>query len=240
MIAVTTVTMRKSVLKGGNNMLLRFLDTDVQCLPDVAIVTDDPLRVKMMVAHHVDCAIQVSENRGMSAYTGTVEGLPVGVYAVGFGISPIRLYLKEMIGLGVRHILYMGECVSHRADIAVNSIVIPCSASAEGARYDANTELAALCLSAAKQENIPVWETAITTEDQYWLAEKRDDSHDDVTDFASGVVFAYARGSGCAAASILTVTENSLSGERMGEAQRQSRFYHASKINIAAARLCQN
>ena len=212
--------------------MLRFLDGDVVRLPEKAIITDDPMRVKMLVAHHLDNAVQITENRGMSAYTGMVGDSPVGIYSVGFGISCTLLYLKEMVELGVRYILNMGECVSHVTGITVDEIIIPRFAVLGGINYYADTELFNKCLLTAKQEKIAVCTTAVYTNDKHWLDEKYETDNNAATDFASGAVFEYANTHQCAAASVLTVTEHSLSGERMGDAQRQSRFYNAAKIAI--------
>ena len=212
--------------------LLRFLDGDISRLPEKAIITDDPMRVKMLVAHHLDNAVQITENRGMSAYTGMVVDSPVGIYSVGFGVSCTLLYLKEMVELGVRYVLYMGECVSHVSDISVNEIIIPQSAVLGGIKYYADPELVDRCLSAARQAGITTCTASVSTNEQYWLHEAIEKDNDEATDFASGAVFKYANTHRCTAASVLTVTENSQSGERMGDAQRQSRFYNAAKIII--------
>jgi|GEM_PF-1413690 len=213
-------------------MIQRFIDSDVHCLPDWAVVTDDPMRVKMLVAHHLDNAVLISENRGMLAYTGTVDGFPLGIYSVGFGETSTLLYLKEITGLGVTSVLYIGECVSHTAELSLNEIVIPESASRRGITYYADAELVKKCLSAAKQERISIRKMEILTEDEYWLNQKQKGEHYGVTDFASGAVFKYANTCNFTAASVLTVSENSLSGERIGDAQRQSRFHSAAKIAI--------
>ena len=213
-------------------MLKRFIDSDVHNLPDWAIVTDDPMRVKMLVAHHLDNVSLISENRGMLAYTGTICGVPIGMYSVGFGETSTLLYLKEMIDLGVTSVLYLGECVSHITELHLNEIVIPQSACRGSITHYADAGLFEKCLSAAKQGEIPVRKMAIGTEDKYWLDHKKKGEHYRVTDFASGAVFEYATACGLTAASILTVSENSLSGQRIGDAQRQSRFHSAAKIAI--------
>ena len=216
-------------------MLQRFIDSDVRCLPDWAIVTDDPVRVKMLVAHHLDNAALISENRGMSAFTGTVDGFPVGIYSVGYGEASTLLYLKEMTDLGVTGALYIGECVSHTADIALNEIVIPQSANRGDVTYHADAGLVEKCLLAAKQEKISTTKIEISTNDKYWVSQKREREQYRITDFASAAVFEYADICNITAASVLTVSENSLSGERIGDAQRQSRFYNAAKIVFTLA-----
>ena len=49
-------------------------------------------------------------------------------------------------------------------------------------------------------------------------------------DYASGAIAQYAGDHGFAALSVLTVSQNLITGERIGEHERQSRFNAAARI----------
>lgn len=188
-------------------------------LPESVILTDDPMRARMLAAHWLENATQIYELRGMAGYTGSYKGAEIALLSSGYGESAALLYLHEAVRLGARRVVYTGECISHHTDVRLRDIVIP-----EGG----DAVLLRRALAASKEYGIPVKALPVATDDRFFLREVPASA--EVTDFAAGAVAEYAAGHGIAALSVLTVSRNTKSGEAVEEHERQSRFHDAARL----------
>ena len=188
-------------------------------LPARAVVTDDPMRAKMLAAHWLDSAEVIYDLRGMIGYTGSYKGAPISLIAAGYGESAAMLYLHDARMLGVKRVIYMGECISRIREIKLRDVIL-----ADGG--DAALTLCAQ--TAAKQLPIVATVRGVVTNDRLFLDEII--AQADIVDFASGAAVRYAAGHGLAVLSVLTVSQNTVTGEKMEEHERQSRFNAASQL----------
>lgn len=195
-------------------------------LPERAVLTDDPMRARMLAAHWLENAAPLYELRGLEGCVGGYRGAGIALLSVGYGESAALLYLHEAAQLGVKRVIYMGECVSHEADLRLRDVIIP-----EGA----DPALLACALEAARQSGLSVNILGVTTDDRFFLGAGGDSRG--ITDFASGAVARYAAGHGLAALSILTVSQNTANGEGLEEHERQSRFHDAARLTFEALAL---
>ena len=188
-------------------------------LPEYAVITDDPMRTKMLASHWLDNAKAIYELRGLVGYSGNYKDAALALITAGFGETSALLHLHDAYLLGVRRFIYMGECVSRVPDVKLRDVVI-----AQGG----DAELTSAALRASIQFSIPALMRDVATDDRLFL--KKTDISGDVVDFASGAVAGYAAAQGIAAISILTVSQNTASGERMEEHERQSRMHAAAQL----------
>jgi len=76
------------------------------------ILTDDPMRAKILVAHHLEYAEPVYENGDVFIYNGSYNGS--GISLISAGSTPPPSCVKELKSLGVSGLLYIGDCSSIR------------------------------------------------------------------------------------------------------------------------------
>lgn len=210
----------------------RLLERGRGMLPERAILTDDPMRVRMLAAHHLEYAKQYSDLRGMTGFIGSYKGVPLVVQAVGYGGAAVVAYLHEMSALyGVKVVLYTGECISRDASVKLREIITVSDAYGISDAADADSLLLRNASLASSNYSIPMRTCTVHTDDLYGTDKLAPCCTDaSLIDFATHSLYSYARRRSLAALSILTVSENEASGECVDEAERQSRFHAASRL----------
>ena len=183
--------------------------------PVRVILTDDPLRAKMLAAHHLDCAALEYEQEDVLLFFGSYKEHPIALVSTGFGQGAILDYINDAKRFGVQEILYIGECVSTSRDYAVRSVIL-----ADGGDHS----LTARARVVAAVLNSPAVLAHVFPENNI------KDDLDGVTDAVTADFYALTEASGIAALSVLTVTENTASGEKMEEHERRSRLYAAARL----------
>ena len=189
-------------------------------LPRNVILTDDPMRAEMLVAHHLDNARLVSETRGLRCYAGTYKDVPLAVAACGFGTSAAMLCLKEAYELGAGNAVYIGECITLSGRYSLMDIIVPKGSDAKLTRNikaAANAKKAALHLA------------DVHTDDEFPLSRVAPDGCD-IIDFAHEGLCGIAVKFGLEMASLLVVSEDARTGGRIDESVRQSGFHTAAQL----------
>ena len=193
-------------------------------LPRNIILTDDVMRVEMLAAHYLNDARLVSESRGMRSYAGTYKDVPVAAVACGFGRTAAMLHLKEAHGLGAGNVVYIGECISLTERYALMDNIIP---NGYGAKLSQNLK------AAANAKNVKLHFTDVRTDDGFLLSRIKPE-HCEVIDFAHEGLCVIADDLGVEMISLLVVSENARTGERIEENVRQSGFHIASQLAFEA------
>ena len=178
-------------------------------LPRRAILTEDPLRARMLVAHHLEYAEPVYENDDILMYSGSYNGTAIALISTGFG--PVAPWLAEAGRLGVSELLYIGECVSQSHPLRT---VVLADSGDDALLMRAKNEAARI--------DIPVIVQNVSSQ--------RDAPQGSVFAPVATEMSEYARENGLALLSILTVTVDSRTGEEMEEHERRSRLYAASRL----------
>ncbi|HEX2857790.1 MAG TPA: purine-nucleoside phosphorylase [Propionibacteriaceae bacterium] len=100
----------------------------------LVLMPGDPRRAARIAEEFLDDAVQVSDVRGIGAYTGTYQGTPMSVMASGMGIPSISIYATELFRFyGVRRIVRVGTCGGISAKVAVRDVVIASAAHTNSA-----------------------------------------------------------------------------------------------------------
>ena len=98
------------------------------------IMAGDPVRVKYIAENFLKNPVLYNNVRGILGYTGTYKGKKVSVQAHGMGIPSIGIYTWELFNFyDVDKIIRIGTCGSYKEDVKLGSIVI-----AQGACTDSN------------------------------------------------------------------------------------------------------
>ena len=201
----------------------RFIITD--SLPERVIMTDDPARVRAISSHYVDRVETMYEHRGMIGCSGEYQGVALAMISCGFGESAAILYLEEAVSLGARELIYLGEGISLTRGVNLMDVVIPKGGS---------QILEKLIVTIANSIPIPVKMIETITYDRFWCSgvNVQEERGWDITDFAAGAVQAVSSARGVSAAVILTISENSVTDERVSEETRQVGFNEASVLAL--------
>ena len=179
------------------------------------ILTDDPLRAKMLCAHHLENAVAVRENEGSFAYMGSYKNASIILISSGYGDEALLASLCDIKRLGAERLIYLGECTSDTRHYALRSVIL-----AEGG----DRSLLSKANRAAARYTIPVFVHPVCTPGDT-TAECCG-----ITDSATGTVYGYTLKNSLAALSVLTVSLNTERNEQMEQHERSSRLYAAALL----------
>ena len=90
----------------------------------------DPKRAEHIAKDFLTDARQINDQRGMLGFTGTFEGKPLTVHAVGMGGPSAAIYYEELIQLGATRLIRIGTCGALMASMRMADVVIAMSATA--------------------------------------------------------------------------------------------------------------
>lgn len=91
----------------------------------LVLMPGDPRRAARIAEELLDDARQVSDVRGIGAFTGTYQGTPMSVMASGMGIPSISIYATELFRFyGVQRICRVGTCGGISDAVQVRDVVI--------------------------------------------------------------------------------------------------------------------
>jgi len=175
-------------------------------------MTDDPLRARMLAAHHLENSEQIHEHGDVLVYLGGYKGLPIAIFSSGSEDSGNLLYTRD---LNAAEIVYIGQCASTTLRHRLRSVILAAGgsdsllrrATAAAARFDIPaTVRTALPPSAAQPEE------------------------GCIVDGFTGQFYEQSGTGGFEALSILTVSRDEARGQKMEEHEVHSRFYAAARL----------
>jgi len=202
--------------------------------PSRIIMTDDPLRAKMLVELHMERAALEHEKSGLAVYYGSYKNVSVTVVSTGLDCCGVVDFLSEAGIACLSEIIFIGECISFSRSHALRTVIL-----AEGG----DTVLLTRAQTAASLYGIPV--SAIPASSLSGTAP--DISGSAFKGFGAGTnggitsdIYTWAKENSVAALSILTVTENAETGEKMEGQERRSQLYNAARLAFETAALTIN
>jgi purine-nucleoside phosphorylase len=99
----------------------------------VALITGDPTRAQYIADEFLTGVSCYSNVRMEPGFTGYYKGKRVSVQSAGMGMPSQRIYMNELVQLGVRTMVRIGTCGAFQPDMHVGELVIAqggCSDSA--------------------------------------------------------------------------------------------------------------
>lgn len=208
----------------------RFLDEPEIRLPVRAILTDDPMRVEMFAAHHLEDAQLYTRQGGMTGYTGTYAGVPIIVQSVGYGIASLLAYLNELVSLyGINTVVYAGECASRESSVLLRDLVVASKAYTGAAGIAADSKLLKNAVLAGERFNIALRTNMVHTDDLYGISKLESCcSRACIIDYATYGLYEYAEKHGVSAVSLLKVSQ--YKDQFVSPAERQSQFHDLARL----------
>src|SRR5215212_8097227 len=93
--------------------------------PQIALLSGDPERARMIAQTQLRDVRALSEHRGLNSYVGVLPGgRPILSATSGMGAPSLSIVVNELIQVGIRQIIRVGTCGSIQARVLPGSIVI--------------------------------------------------------------------------------------------------------------------
>jgi len=200
------------------------------------IMAGDPIRVKYIAENFLKDPVLYNDIRNAYGYTGTYKGKRVSVQAHGMGIPSIGIYTWELFNFyGVQKIIRIGTCGSYKKEVKLGSIII-----AQGACTDSNygTErgipgkfsaiadfgLLRKAVEQAEKDGLDFEVGNVMTSDIFYNASKYQDLWPKLgvlaVEMEAYALYFNAAVSGKKALAILSVSDNTITGEQLPAEQR--------------------
>lgn len=209
-------------------------------IAETVLITGDPLRAKHYAETMITAARCYNRIRGMLGYSGTFLGKPVSIQGTGIGIPSTALYIHELIhAYGVKCIIRLGTCGAIQKDIRLGQLLLANKALTDSrvtptiARDYSIESTADLALLQKAQEAAQVSGLALRTGTVFstdlfysdddatrWIAPARQGVL--AVEMETSVLYALATKNNVAALSILTVSDNILTGAVASAEERET------------------
>ena len=206
------------------------------------VMPGDPKRVKYIAENYLDNPVLVNDVRGILTYTGKYKGKDVTVMASGMGMASIGIYVTELFKFyDVDKVIRIGTCGGLKEDVKVNDIILAEKAYTTSNYAHSLTGKNTNIIASSEEMNKKVEETAkrldikikkatINTSDIFYR-EYFDKSIEENNCIAVemetfGLLF-IAKMFNKEAASVLTVSDNVVTGEQLSPEEREKSLKNA-------------
>ncbi len=219
-------------------------------IAETVLASGDPLRAKFIAENFLEEAHCYSEVRNMLGFTGYYHGKRVSVQGTGMGQPSLAIYAQELIdSYQVKKIIRVGTCGALEAGIELGQVII-----AQGASTDANINkltfqgldyapiadfgLLSNAFQKAGELGIPVLVGGIFSTDFFYF--KNDPErwtpwreHGILcTDMETSMLYTLAAKAGVKALSLLTVSDNIITGAASTVQEREQAFASMARIAL--------
>ena len=206
----------------------------------VALLSGSPERVELM-AGMLDEAERVSDRRGYTVFTGSLDGAPLTVATSGVGSPSMAIAAEELIACGVSCLIRVGSCAALSPRLPVGGIAVATEAfsdegtsryyTSDSARPVATDRVTAALVSAATRHGTPVELGPVRSTDSFYEGERTIDVIRRWKDLGvlafemeTSCLFTVAAALGCEAGSVVCAGTNLLTGEATYRGQGLSEY----------------
>ncbi len=221
-------------------------------IAEAVLLPGDPLRAQHVAETYLDKPVCYSRVRGMLGFTGSYQGKKVSIQGTGMGVPSISIYVHELIAeYGVRRLIRIGTCGALRRELKLGDLILAQAASTDSAvnriRFGgcdfapaANFELLLKAYESARKRGAAVQVGTVLTSDtfysddpEFWKLWARYQVL--AVEMESAALYTLAAGHGVQGLSILTVSDNLVSGEKATSEQRRQGFTAMMEIALEVA-----
>ena len=216
------------------------------------LVPGDPKRARFIADTYLDDVRQVNAVRGADGFTGSFEGRPVSVQAVGMGVPSAAIYYTELIRFyGCTRLIRVGSCGGLSEDVQLGDVLAASGAGTDSAAVATLNDGLALpavadfgllrrAVEAAEAASIEMKVGVAWTADLFYGPE--DDTFAKLR--ARGVVgvemeiamlYTLAALEGVEALGLLTVSDDLVRGGVMSSADRENTFHDMVRVALAVS-----
>lgn len=221
-------------------------------IAETVFISGDPLRAKFMAEHFLEEPKCYNQVRGMLGFTGKYQGIPVSFQGTGMGMPSTAIYLHELIQeYGARTIIRLGSCGAIHEDIALGSLICAETAygdSAMAQQYKPihpegphlpDVKLLAKAVKKAQEIESEVLFGGIFSSDSFYYAQEDPSRWTEwkkkgilAVEMESQILYAMAGHFGIAAFTILTVSDNIISGAFISSEAREKSLTHMTSFAL--------
>jgi len=218
------------------------------------LLPGDPYRAKFIAENFLENAHCHNKVRGMLGYTGIYKGRAVSVQGTGMGVPSHSIYVNELIrDYSAKQLIRIGTCGSIQPEIKVKDVVIAMAACTDssmnklffgGMDYSpiADYNLLRKAIDWAEKNNIPVRVGNVLTSDIFYFDDDIKDPYYVWKKFGvlavemeTAALYTLAARLNVSALSILTVSDNLITGQHATAEERQTAFTDMVKIALELA-----
>lgn len=225
---------------------------------ETVLMPGDPKRSKFIAENYLENAVLINDVRGVQGYTGFYNNKRVSVMASGMGIPSMAIYSYELFNIfGVENIIRIGSAGSYSENVRVRDIVL-----AQGACTDSNYlkhfslpgsfapiadfKLLRRCAEIAEQSSVRFHIGNIVSSDVFYGDNSGMPEYKNpvkswskmgvlAVEMETAALYANAARSGKNALTILTVSDNLITGEETTAEERESTFTEMMEIALKTA-----
>jgi purine-nucleoside phosphorylase len=222
-------------------------------IADTILLPGDPLRAKFVAENLLEDAVCYNKVRAMYGYTGLFNGQRVSIQGTGMGMASVSLYVSELVNdYGVKNLIRVGTCGAIHKDIEVGQVILVTSASGDfgankiyfdGLDYAATSDFSLLldAYNAAKDLNIDTMQGSIFSTDTFYdtQANRWDKWAANgilAVEMETQILLTLGARYGVRTLSILTVSDNIITGESSSTQDREQSYMNMMKIAFSTAK----
>jgi purine-nucleoside phosphorylase len=228
------------------------IEAQVGEIAETVLLPGDPLRAKFVAENFLKDAVCYNKVRNMFGYTGYYQGKRVSIQGTGMGMGSAAIYINELIKTyKVKNLIRVGTCGAIQKELHLGQVILAMSASGDsaaniayfnGMHYAATADFDLLqkAYTIAKNLNIKTTQGSIFSTDTFY---------DDIpnrwdiwvqhgilgVEMESQILFTLAKRFGAKALSILTVSDNIITGESAEAKVREQSYMDMMKIALELA-----
>lgn len=217
------------------------------------LVPGDPKRARHIADTYLDDVRQVNAVRGADGFTGTYQGTPVSVQAVGMGVPSVAIYYTELIRFfGVQRLIRIGSCGGISESLTLGDVIVATSAGTDSAAVKrisggldlpptATPDLLRRAVELAEADEIPIAVGPVFTADLFY--------DPDAEAIFSGLarngvlavemevaaLYAIAAAEGIESLALLSVSDDIARGQMMSAADRETSFDAMFRLALGLA-----
>lgn len=219
----------------------------------IVLLPGDPLRAEFIADRFLEDAVCHNRVRNALGFTGTYNGTRVSVQSTGMGMPSAAIYVQELLAqYGARVLVRIGTCGAIRADLATHDLVLAQSACTDSAMFAATFKGATFAAAAsfdllhrahslATEWGKPVRVGTILTSDTFYPDQNVVTTwwhpwaeHGVLAaEMETAALYTLAARNSARALSILTVSDNLVTGEQTTAEQRQTGFGDMAALALA-------
>lgn len=219
----------------------------------IVLLPGDPLRAEFIADRFLTDAVCHNRVRNALGFTGTYKGVRVSIQSTGMGMPSAAIYVSELLTTyNARVLIRIGTCGAIRADLRTRDLVLAQSAATDSAmfRQTFNGSTFAACASfdllqrahgLATEWGKPLRVGQVLTSDTFYPDESQLATWWNpwaehgvlAAEMETAAVYTLAARRSARALSILTVSDNLVTGEQTTAEERQTGFVDMATLAFA-------
>lgn len=218
-------------------------------IAETVLMPGDPLRAKFIAETYLENPVCYNRVRNMFGYTGTYKGRKISVQGSGMGMGSIAIYAHELIAdYGVKQIIRVGTCGALVPHLQLGQVIIAVSASGDSSANmikfqeghyaaSASFDLMVQAYQKANELRITTIQGDIFSTDSFYddgpqRWDKWVSNGIICVEMESQILYTIAKKLGAKALSLLTVSDNIITGKAATPQEREQSYKDMIKIGL--------